>query len=277
VFVVTGASGFIGRAVVTALVRRGALVLAASRRPIEMNSAVETRQLRSYAELVPRAADSTLLHFAEPRDIDAAARAGEGYIAERRAALAELLAQNWGHVVYGSSAAVYGDAERTPHRTDDAVKPRGAYARAKAACEEDALAEGGAVARLANVYGSGMAPNSVVSEILRQIPGAGPLVLRDRKPVRDYVWIDDLADGLAALAMSRKAGIFNFGSGRGISVGELARTALDKAGEPGRPICAWGEERESQLVVDIAETSAQIGWKPSVTIEQGLGNLLGAR
>jgi UDP-glucose 4-epimerase len=275
VFVVTGASGFIGRAVALALAHRGAPVLAASRRSIDMNAPIQTRQLRSYAELAPTSADCILLHLAEPRDIDSAAIVGEVYVADQRAALAELLAKGWGHVVYASSAAVYGDKDRAPHRADQAIKPRGAYAQAKAVCEQDVLAYNGTVARLANVYGPGMAANNVISDILRQIPGDGPLQVRDRKPTRDYLWIDDLADGLASLAMSRRPNIFNFGTGRGISVGELARIALDKSDEPSRPVAALGDERESHLVVDISETTAQLGWKPGVTIEQGLATLLG--
>ena len=47
--------------------------------------------------------------------------------------------------------------------------------------------------RLANVYGPGMAANNVMSDILGQVPGDGPLVVRDIAPVRDYLWIEDAA------------------------------------------------------------------------------------
>lgn len=277
-FVVTGASGFIGRATVAALARRGVPVLAAVRHMPDMEKPIQTVRVTSYSELKPPEADCVLLHLAEPRDIGPAEDSGSDYVAARRALLADLLAKHWGHVVYASSAAVYGDSnDATPHRTSEAIAPRGTYAKAKATCEQVVLARGGAVARLSNVYGLGMAPNNVVSDILRQIAGDGPLTVQGRRPVRDYLWIGDAAEGLAALATSRKPGVFNFGTGVGTSVEALAHTALARGGQPGRAVRATEEaERSSYLVLDISATTQQLGWTPHVGLAQGLKILLGA-
>ena len=273
--VVTGASGFIGRAAVAALARRNSPVFAASRRALGFDHPVQTAIVTSYAQLAPPAADSVLLHLAEPRNLADAENEGEAYIAERRVALEALLDKPWSHVIYASSAVVYGDTARVSHRSSDAIAPLAVYARAKAACEADVLSCGGTVARIANVYGPGMAMNNIVSDVLKQASTGGPLTVRNRKPVRDYLWIEDLADGLALLATRPKSGIFNFGTGRGISVGGLARTALDCVGQPERAIHASENERESYLVLDISETVERLGWQPKVTIEQGLKRLLG--
>lgn len=273
--VVAGASGFIGRALVAELAGRGLPVLAVSRRPITFDCPAQTLLVRSYSELEPTAPGSVLIYLAEPRDLAAAEDKGEGYIAERRAAFAGLLCKPWSYVVYASSAAVYGDAGHAPHRTDEAIAPLGIYARAKAACEQDALAGGGAVARISNVYGSGMASNNIIADIVGQLAVDRPLMIRDLRPVRDYLWIDDLAKGLTALTMSRRRGIFNFGSGQGHSVGEVARLLLDYAGQSGRSIQATETARESCLVLDVSGTTARLGWKPSVSIEQGLAKILG--
>jgi UDP-glucose 4-epimerase len=276
VFVVIGASGFIGRAAVAALARRDAPVLAVARHELDMKKPIQTARVTSYSKLIPPMADSVLLHLAEVRDISRANDTHDTYVAERRAVLAELLAKNWGHVVYASSAAVYGDCDFAPRQTGDAIKPRGTYANAKAACEQDVLARGGAVARLSNVYGPGMASNNVISDILRQIPGEGTLAVRDRNPVRDYLWIDDAGEGLAALAISRKPGVFNLGSGIGISVGDLAHVMLEYAGQSGREVCASAaSECASHLVLDISQTIKQLGWTPKVTLAQGLAHLIG--
>lgn len=275
-FVVAGASGFLGRALVAELAGRGLPVLAVSRRPVAFDLSVQTALVQSYSELEPTAPASVLIYLAEPRDLAAAEDKGEGYVAERRAALAGLLCKPWSYVVYASSAAVYGDAGHAPHRTDEEIAPLGVYARAKAACEQDALAGGGAVARISNVYGSGMASNNVIADIVGQLAGDRPLMIRDLKPVRDYLWIDDLSKGLATLTMSRKRGIFNFGTGQGHSVGEIARLLLDYAGQSDRPIQASETARESCLVLDVSDTTVRLGWKPSVSIEQGLAKILGA-
>lgn len=277
VFVVTGASGFIARAVTAALARQGATVMAASRRGTNFDPPVKRVVVKRYAELQPPSADSVLIHLAEPRDIVNADRSSEAYIAERTVMLAELLAKGWGHVVYVSSSAVYGGDNPVPHSADEIVSPHGLYAQAKLACERQILAQGGAVARLSNVYGPGMAPDNVIADILRQIPGSGPIVVRDRKPVRDYLWVDDAADGLAMLALSRKPGIFNFGTGKGTSVEDLARLASAQAHESVRPVVSSAEiEYESCQVLSISDTIAKLGWKPRVSLDQGFANLVGA-
>jgi nucleoside-diphosphate-sugar epimerase len=164
-------------------------------------------------------------------------------------------------VVYASSAAVYGDGVSRPRRTDEPVIPVNAYARAKAICEAEVLAAGGAVARLANLYGPGMAANNVISDILRQIPGTGPLTVRDGAPVRDYLWVDDAARGIADLASTR--------------AGEVARIALDLAGQSERQVVASAPTvTPSHLILDVSATVAMLGWRSKVSLEEGLKALL---
>jgi UDP-glucose 4-epimerase len=239
-----------------------------------MGKSIQIMHVTSYADLAPPSPGSVLLHLAEPRDVAAVAGEDARVTAARQGALAALLAR-WEHLVYASSAAVYGDAEPAPRRTDEAIAPRGAYAEAKATNEHAVLAAGGTVARLANVYGPGMAPNNVLADILRQIPGEGPLTLRALAPVRDYLWIDDAAAGLAALATAREAGAFNLGTGIGTSVGELARKALVTAGQSGRPVVASeASDPASHLVLDVADTAARVGWSPAVALDDGLRRLM---
>ena len=276
-FVVTGASGFIARAVIIALARRGVAVVAASRRAVAFDPPVRRMTIESYTEVQPPSADSVLIHLAEPRDIGNADVSGDTYVAERGAMLADLLAKGWAHVVYVSSSAVYGSDDPAPHCADEAVNPTGLYAQAKVTCERQVLAQGGAVARLSNVYGPGMAPNNVIADILRQVPGDGPIVVRNRKPVRDYLWIDDAAEGLSMLALSREPGIFNFGSGKGTSVEDLARLALSRVYEDGRMVLnSIAVEQESRQVLCISDTVKKLGWTPKVSLDQGVANLVGA-
>lgn len=276
-FVVTGASGFIARAVTIALASRGVAVVAASRRSVAFDPPVRRVAVENYAEVQPPSADSVLIHLAEPRDIGNADVSDDAYVAQRGAVLADLLAKGWAHVVYVSSSSVYGGDDPVPHCADEAVNPTGLYALAKVTCERQVLAQGGAVARLSNVYGPGMAPNNVIADILRQVPGDGPIVVRNRKPVRDYLWIDDAAEGLTMLAMSREPGIFNFGTGTGTSVEDLARLALSRVhGNSRMVVNSVAVEQESHQLLCIADTVKKLGWTPKVSIDQGVANLVGA-
>jgi nucleoside-diphosphate-sugar epimerase len=249
--------------------------VAAARKSMLHPPSARIMPLIDYADLAPDSPNQVLIHVAEPRDIAAAETDATVHTAGVRRVLMALLSKRWGHVVYASSAAVYGDGVSRPRRTDEPVIPVNAYARAKAICEAEVLAAGGAVARLANLYGPGMAANNVISDILRQIPGTGPLTVRDGAPVRDYLWVDDAARGIADLASTRAGGVVNFGTGRGLSVGEVARIALDLAGQSERQVVASAPTvTPSHLILDVSATVAMLGWRSKVSLEEGLKALL---
>ena len=251
--VVTGASGFIGTVLSGALVGAG----------------IEQRALGATAN------GAVLLHLGETADAGSAEHDGDPYIAAQ-VALARRLADNgFSHIVYASSALVYGDAVAHPRRPDEPPRPAGVYARAKLAVEEVVLGLGGTVLRLANVYGPGMARNNVVSDLLRQIPGTGPVVLRDAGPVRDFVWVDDVAAAFVAAAMKLPSGVFNVGTGIATSAGELAALVLRLARQPTRSVqSASRAARRSTLVLDPAATQNALGWRAAVPLAEGISRLL---
>jgi UDP-glucose 4-epimerase len=268
-FVVTGAAGFVGRRVTRRLQDDGCAVAPLSRR-----HAAGTMRVDAYARFVPPAG-AVLIHCAEPRDVAAAEATGPAYVTQTMDMLADLLRHSWRQVVYLSSAVVYGDDQQHPRRPEEAVAPSGVYGRAKLACEGVVLGVGGIVARLSNVYGPGMAANSVLADILAQIPGRGALRVRDTAPVRDFIWVCDVARAIAALARSGRAGVFNLGTGEGVSIGALAAAALAAGGEADRPVTATAPTgRRSTLVLDITATRAAIGWRPTTTLETGLRRMI---
>jgi UDP-glucose 4-epimerase len=275
-FVVTGASGFLGRAVVAELAARELPAMAVSRGKPAFDSPVQTLQVGHYSQVKPVGAGDVLLHLAEPRHIGTVEQAGAQYATEMREVVSALAGAGWAHVVYASSAAVYSDEGKQPHRADEPIRPRGAYAQTKAACEDIALRAGGGAARLANLYGSGMASNNVMSDILAQIGKAGPIRVRDAKPVRDYLWIEDAARGLVNASVAKLAGPFNLASGVGTSVNTLAMLILSLANERRSLEETAPAPRESHLVLDIAATTERLGWRPTVPLRQGLARLVGA-
>jgi nucleoside-diphosphate-sugar epimerase len=265
-FVVTGASGFLGRAVVEELLRRKQPVMAASRRKAVFDPGVRTLQIADYADLDPGNANSILIHLAEPRDIGAAQVSGDGHVEATQRLLRALLARAWTHAIYISSVAVHGGAPGAE---------RSIYGTAKAECEREILAHGGGVVRLTNLYGPGMAGNNVLSDILSQVPGSGPLRVRDTGPVRDYLWVGDAARGVADAAQQRLRGAVDLGTGRGISVGELAHMVLAIANERDRPVVATAPQgKPSELIVNTASAAERLGWKAATGLEQGLAALM---
>lgn len=264
---VTGASGFLGRAVTRALRNAGAQTLGVSRtgRP----GYVDVR-VADY-DGTPRG--EVLVHLAEQNN-RGAANSDETHEAVTIARFENLLAKGFGHVVYASSMAVYCPAEGAL-REDAAVCAADGYTRAKLACERLALDAGGSVVRLANVFGPGMSPATVVWTILEQIPGEGPVHVWDTSPVRDFVAVQDAANGLAIMAIGRHAGLFNIGTGTGVSVGQLAATMLDLAGESHREVVSTKPSGTySSAILDIGKAAEYLQWKPAVDLHTGLAGLL---
>ena len=264
----TGASGFLGHAVVRRLTGTDVSVVPVSRR--------EGRGILRVADYAETPVADVLIHLAEPALRSAAQAAGEVYEADAQARLETLLDKPYERVIYASSAAVYGDVADTPRTPHDPIDVSDAYTRVKRRGEVAVLGRpGGIVARLANLFGPGMSSENVISAILGQIPGSGPLVVRDSEPVRDFLWVDDAADALARMTTGIAAGVFNVGSSVGSSVGTVAKLALEIAGEKNRAVLATqAAARRSHLVLDITDTIDTWGWSPSTSLAEGLGRLL---
>lgn len=276
--VITGAAGFVGSAVVREAARAAFPVLAVSRRGSTATAVgVTAICVEDYAALRPPS-DSVLIHLAEPRDIHAADTAGSGHEAATVGLLRSLLAWPWRFVVYASSVAVYGDTTKRPRYPSEPVLPQTAYGRAKLACESLVASRHGAVARLANLYGPGMAHNCVLADILAQIPGSGPLLVQTGDSVRDYLWVADAAAALVAIAARQAPGVFNVGSGQSVSVRGLAETALRIAGEADRAIMARRTASSaSEIRLDVSDTISRTGWEPKVSLEAGILTLIESR
>src|SRR5262245_14856806 len=152
--VVTGASGFIGRALIRALARRGASVIAVTRGDTRGADATWTK-IRDYRE-TPNPHGATLVHLAEQSNTAQANQRGSVHVAEVCALVAALIEKRFGRIVYASSGQIYRRG------------PADAYITGKREAEKLVLAAAGAVVRLANVYGPGMSSRTLIGDIMRQ-------------------------------------------------------------------------------------------------------------
>ncbi len=176
---------------------------------------------------------------------------------------------------------------------DTPPDPRNGYAVTKLTqellCRVWARETGGAltVLRYHNVYGPGMprdTPYAGVAAIFRSAleRGVPPRVFEDGGQRRDFVFVRDVAAAnVAALEAGQvpstpsvPAGpvrVYNVGSGRPRTVGDLARAlSLAMAGpEP----AVTGEYRLGDvrhITADTRRVRDELGWQPSVTFEEGL-------
>jgi UDP-glucose 4-epimerase len=274
---VTGASGYIGQALINELLVRDVELYAISRTPLdEKFSGVPFLQVTEYEE-TPSMPDTILVHLAETSLISDVERQGESYIFKASSQTAVLLKKNWKRVVYASSGQVYGAKTPVPHVTDGSVVRDCVYSRAKLQSEKLVLDAGGVVARISNVYGSPIKQGTVFADILNQIPATGDVKIRDENPARDYLWIDDVAKGIADIALGTTTGIYNLGSGVAITAGDIARTLLKIHGSSDRDVISLADTEKAAtntIVLDATATTRDFGWQPITSLREGLTKLV---
>jgi len=191
-------------------------------------------------------------------------------------------------LVLASSCVVYGEAENFPISEDEPPRPKSPYGASKLAAEaywrafHEIYGLKTVALRYFNVYGPrqrGDEYGGVISKFIsRVLGGLPPEIYGDGKQTRDFVHVRDVvkANLLAASEPNAVGEVFNIGSGKEITIYELAKTILELADMadlepvygPPRP----GDIRRSWA--DIGKARAVLGYEPEVQLEDGLRELL---
>ena len=132
-----------------------------------------------------------------------------------------------------------------------------------------------------NTYGPRQSGRAVIPTIAGQALFGDRIVLGSLDPVRDFTFVSDTVDGFLRVGSATEAvgGVFNIGSGQGISVGELAERILARVGRE-VPIEASDERKRPELsevmrlIADPTRASDLLGWAPSVSLDEGIDRVL---
>jgi UDP-glucose 4-epimerase len=134
--------------------------------------------------------------------------------------------------------------------------------------------------RMFSVFGPGQPFDNPYQGVLgifigNMLRGEPITIFGDGEQTRDFVYIDDIVEGWVRALNSPAAagGVFNLGSGRSLSINELATRAVAAFGRQGaqdivRAPKRPGEQRSVQA--DIGRARSVLGWEPRTTFEQGL-------
>jgi nucleoside-diphosphate-sugar epimerase len=268
----TGASGFIGRAVAAELTRRGLSFEAPTSSELDLTdeAAVRVAYGQSTFDLV--------LHFAS-RGVQA--KSDDETIPVHEAAMAKALiplVRAGGKILYAGSMAEYGRSGRLSEEMK--CNPQNAYAHAKhetgnwlrrAAVERGVRA---VVARIFGAYGPGEAPSRLFPSVLAALRQGRPVELSDGLQVRDFIHVADVARVTLDLALHRDPPTcINVGTGVGLTVREVV-TRLAEQLHGDQAMLYFGKRSRSphdqqELVADVALLEATLGTTPPQRLESG--------
>ncbi|MCA1393359.1 NAD-dependent epimerase/dehydratase family protein [Bradyrhizobium sp. IC3123] len=273
---VTGGSGFVGRSLVRFLKDAGVDVLAPGREILDVA-----------AGSFPDVSVDWVIHLAgrtyvpaswsEPADFYRVNALGTVNVLEYcRRTQAKLI-----HV----SGYCYGIPESLPISETAPLKPNNPYALSKCAAEEacrfffECLQMPVMIVRPFNIYGPGQSASFLIPHIVEQAidPDVAAIVVEDDTPRRDYVHLDDVIGAIESLRRSPKlGGTFNIGSGESYSVAEVAEM-VRSAANVSKPFVSRGNRRVNDIpdvIADITAIRDAAGWSPSITLRDGLRDVV---
>ncbi len=132
---------------------------------------------------------------------------------------------------------------------------------------------------LANVYGPRQDPFGEAGVVAifaeRLLRGEPVTIFGDGEQTRDFVFVDDVVDAFVRAATRGGGLVLNIGTGRELSVKELATVMASRAGVKTPPVHAperLGELRRSAL--DPGRAGIHLGWKAWTSTEDGIDAVL---
>ena len=179
-----------------------------------------------------------------------------------------------------TGGALLGEAPPPVHEEMPA-RPMSPYGAAKASIEAWCFAFAASYGlhsislRFSNIYGPmSFHKNSVVATFMRRILDGRPLVVHgDGSQTRDYLFVDDLCQGILAAITAGRSGAFQLGSGAGTTLNRL----IEEISRVVRPEFQPEVRYESFRTGEVRHTWANVGkarqelrWTPHTSLPDGL-------
>lgn len=186
-------------------------------------------------------------------------------------------------IVHTSTSEAYGTARYVPIDEEHPLQGQSPYSASKIGAdklvESFHLSFGMPVVtvRPFNTFGPRQSARAVIPTIMTQCLVGEVIRLGSLSPTRDLNFVANTVEGflLAASASGAVGQTINLGSGREISVGDLAGLIARLAG---RPITVESDEQRvrpeksevERLLADNSLARTLLGWEPTVSLEDGL-------
>lgn len=276
---VSGASGFIGRALVSRLQSQG-------REVIPIDSSVGDIGDEKTLEMVAQPGIGHVFHLAAKTFVPDSWQEPRQFLrtnVQGTANVLEFCRKSQIPMTY-VSAYVYGHPDSLPISENCPVRPSNPYALSKwfgeQLCEFYSKSYGlpVTVVRPFNVFGPGQAEHFLIPAIIAQVLDRGGVIaVKDLLPKRDYVYLEDIVAALLATQeLPDGYRVFNLGSGVSLSVQQVIDT-IQEVARTNKKIVSDQVIRNNELmnvVADISCVKAALGWVPAYSFQDGIESII---
>jgi NAD dependent epimerase/dehydratase len=186
-------------------------------------------------------------------------------------------------VVHTSTSEAYGTAQYVPIDERHPLVGQSPYAASKIGADQIALSYQMSfqlpvsIARPFNTYGPRQSARAVIPAIIVQALTQKHIMLGATFPTRDLNFVADTVDGFLKIAETDAAvgEVVNLGSGREVSVGDVAATITRLVGRDIPVVFDANRVRPDRsevdrLVADASKAKRLVGWEPRHSLEEGL-------
>jgi len=207
-------------------------------------------------------------------------------------AMLELPDPQTRRLIAASTAEVYGLQEPKPFTEELALKPTSPYAVSKAAADlylqmmHQTYGLNVVILRPTNTYGRKFDTSFIIEYLVTHMLKGQKIYVGAPDSVRDYMYIGDHVSAylLAMKKEEAKGQVFNAATGVGYSNKELAEKIAKKIGynkrnivlgsyPPGYPYRPLVSD-QPYLVLDATKIKTKLGWKPTVSLDDGLDKVI---
>ncbi len=294
VILVTGASGFVGKHMVSALMRNsGYQILATGRNsaiPKDFPSGVEyvsadLSDWKAVMKLCQGRKIDTILHFAAMASLKDVPEDRERMLetnVKGMFSILELARESGSRLMFTSTGMVYGD-QPGPFREAMTEKPVNFYGLSKHLCEE--MIKGyirrydlkALILRPPIIYGPDAPQHMFISSLIKALLTGEPFAMTEGKQIRDFLYINDFVEAVELSLRKNLTGTFNISTGLPSTMAEVAITAGEILGVSDQIKLGALEYRPSELweyYMESALLQKALNWFPNTSLREGLEHVI---
>jgi len=302
---VTGSDGFVGSHIVERLVKKGAVVKAfvyynsfnswgwLETLPKNILKKVEiyTGDIRDPNGVLAAMKDvDAVFHLAALVGVPFSYRSPDSYVdtnikgtlnilqAARRLKIRKMLQT--------STSEVYGKAQYMPMDEGHPIDPQSPYAATKSAADQIALSFHRSfktpvtLVRPFSIYGPRQSARAIIPTIISQVcANTKTIKLGNTEATRDFTYVTDIADAYIKIAEHNKTSgkVYHVCNSKEISIGDIVLEVSKIAGKEIKIVhdkkrLRPGKNEVTRLKGNNEKIRKEVGWKPKVSLKEGLRN-----